>query len=426
MKKSESILMKLKVFTHYLPLLLKGEMSFRRFVAFMRRMSFFLSKMGHNKFVKFNGGTRFGFYIPTYPSRAFCTTTDKFRTFEGKFPCINVLLSVTSACMHKCEYCYQRRDAGADMDLDLLIATARKLQDMGIALFSIEGGEPFLRYDRLKALCDSIDDRSEIWVNSNGWGMTVERLKELRIAAVTFSLHHPEPEAFNKFMGNEQAWAHMEQGIKACHEAGVPVTFNTCLMKEAFYDGTFEKVMDYAKEQGVLMIQLIKPKPAGGWLLNDELLFSEEDMKAAKVKIHMYNKDKKYSAFPAISAQIIEEQPDVFGCTAGGTDRFYINAKGDVQPCEFLNISFGNIADEKFEDIYDRMRACFETPGERILCEEAAKKIAALYKQHNLNSLPLPPELSKQVYEEWDRGAATELYRITVASGELRVASERP
>ena len=417
MKKRAGILMKLDVFFHYLPLLLKGDMSLKRFIAFLRRMSFFLSKIRHNKFVEFNGGTRFGFYIPTYPSRAFFTTTDKFKTFGKKFPCINVLMSVTSACMNKCEYCYQRRDVGKDVDLDLLIAAARKLQDMGIALFSIEGGEPFLRYDRLKVLCDAIDDRSEIWVNSNGWGMTVERLKELRIAAVTFSLHHHKREEFNKFMGNVQAWDHLLQGIEACHKAGVPVTFNTCLMKEAFCDGTFEKIMDFAKEQGVLMIQLIKPKPAGGWLLKDEPFFSEEDMEIAKKKVHMYNKDEKYAAYPAVAAQIVEEQPDVFGCTAGGTDRFYINAKGDVQPCEFLNISFGNISDEKFEDIYARMRKCFEIPRECILCEAAAKRIAALYERHNLDSLPLPPELSKQIYADWDRGAPTELYKTTSEMG---------
>jgi MoaA/NifB/PqqE/SkfB family radical SAM enzyme len=188
-------------------------------------------------------------------------------------------------------------------------------------------------------------------------------------------------------------------------------------MREAFRDGTFEKVMDFAKEHGVLMIQLIKPKPAGGWL-EREPLFSDDDLKVAKEKIHMYNKDKKYAAYPAIAAQIIEEQKDVFGCTAGGTDRFYINAKGDVQPCEFLNISFGNIANEDFEAIYGRMRKCFETPGECILCEYSAKKIAAIYEQHNLNSLPLPPELSKQVYSEWDRGAATDLYKTIAEIGE--------
>ena len=412
MKNAVNIRIKLKVFLHYLPLLLKGEMSLRHFIAFLRRLSFFLSKMRHNKFIEFNGGIRLEFYIPTYPSRAFFTATDKFKTFgKGiKLPCASVLMSVTSACACKCEYCYQRRDVGKDVDLNHLISAARSLQDMGVAFFNIEGGEPFLRYDRLKALCDAIDDRSEIWVNSTGWGMTVERLKELRIAAVTFSMHHPNREDFNKFMGNDEAWDHLLQGIKMCHDAGVSVTFNTCLMKEAFYNGTFEKVMDFAKEHGILMIQLIKPKPAGGWL-EHKPLFSDDDLRVARGKIHTYNKDKKYAAYPAIAAQIVEEQPDVFGCTAGGTDRFYINAKGDVQPCEFLNISFGNIAEEKFEDIYRRMRKCFEIPGECILCEQSANKIAALYSQHKLESLPLPVELSKHVYTEWDRGAATDLYK---------------
>ncbi len=49
----------------------------------------------------------------------------------------------------------------------------------------------------------------------------------------------------------------------------------------------------------------------------------------------------------------------MFVCTAGGTDRFYINAKGDVQTYEFLNFLFGNIGEEDFLTIYNRMRDHF-------------------------------------------------------------------
>ena len=375
-----------------------------------------MSKMRHNKYIKFQKGIRIDLYVPTYPSKAFFTATDKFKTFDGsKFPCTTVLISVTKACGFKCGHCYQKFDNGADMPLDLLVDTVKKLQNMGIAFFNIEGGEPFLTYDRLKAVCGAIDDRSEIWVNSMGMGMTVERLKKLKIDAVMFSLHSAESAEFNKFMGRNDAWEYMEKGVKMCHESGVAVTFNTCLMKDAFYDGTFEKIMETAKNFGASLVQLIKPKPAGAWLNHGTDFFSEseEDNKIAIEKINLYNHDKKHKDYPAISAQILEESPDVFGCTAGGTDRFYLNAKGDVQPCEFLNISFGNINQEDFDVIYKRMREVFNMPGDCMLCEQSAEKINRLFTENDLNSLPLTPELSKGVYANWNSGDETDLYKRT-------------
>jgi len=401
---------KLGVFFHYLPQLPK--IGLRNFMRLMRRLLFFLSKMRHNKYIKFQKGIRIDLYVPTYPSKAFFTATDKFKIFDGsKFPCTTVLISVTKACGFKCGHCYQKLDNGADMPLDLLVDTVKKLQNMGIAFFNVEGGEPFLTYDRLKAICDAIDDRSEIWVNSTGMGMTVERLKELKIDAVMFSLHSAEPAELNKFMGRDDAWTYMEKGVEMCREAGVAVTFNICLMKDGFYDGTFEKIMETAKNFGASLIQLIKPKPAGAWLNRNTEFFSEEDTKIAVDKINLYNHNKKYKDYPAVSAQILEESPDIFGCTAGGTDRFYVNAKGDVQPCEFLNISFGNINQEDFDVIYPRMREVFNTPGDCMLCEQSAEKISRLFTKNDLNSLPLTPKLSKEVYENWNSGDETDLYK---------------
>jgi MoaA/NifB/PqqE/SkfB family radical SAM enzyme len=160
------------------------------------------------------------------------------------------------------------------------------------------------------------------------------------------------------------------------------------------------------------MVQVIKPKPAGGWLEGGASPFTPEDVELVKEKVHRYNQHRDYRHVPAISAQILEEDRDMFGCTAGGTDRFYINAKGDVQPCEFLNISFGNIADEPFADIYQRMRAEFLEPGDCMLCEKYSGKIAGVYKALGLKSLPLDNTQSRAIYRNWHRGAPTPLYAI--------------
>ena len=100
----------------------------------------------------------------------------------------------------------------------------------------------------------------------------------------------------------------------------------------------------------------------------------------------------------------------MFGCTAGGTDRFYVNAKGDVQPCEFLNISFGNILQEPFERIYARMREVFEVPGDTWLCERYSPEIFALYQEGGAKALPLDPVQSERIYRTWDRGSCPDFY----------------
>jgi MoaA/NifB/PqqE/SkfB family radical SAM enzyme len=170
--------------------------------------------------------------------------------------------------------------------------------------------------------------------------------------------------------------------------------------------------MQQAKDFGGSLIQIIKPKPSGGWLESGVEEYSVEDFALIKKKVNLYNLNREYADFPSISAQIIEEDPEMFGCTAGGTDRLYINAKGDLQPCEFLNISFGNIAEENFDAIYNRMRKAFEVPQTCIACEKYAKDIRKLYVDNNLKTLPLDIELSKQIYDNMKCGNATRLYEV--------------
>jgi MoaA/NifB/PqqE/SkfB family radical SAM enzyme len=123
-----------------------------------------------------------------------------------------------------------------------------------------------------------------------------------------------------------------------------------------------------------------------------------------------YNTRKEFRDYPFIAAMIIDEDNEHFGCTAGGTDRFYINAKGDVQPCEFLNISFGNITEEKFEVIYDRMRKVYEVPGTCWLCERHAARVAEILKDSGKNILPLSPDLSREIYEHLEKSEVPDFY----------------
>ena len=115
----------------------------------------------------------------------------------------------------------------------------------------------------------------------------------------------------------------------------------------------------------------------------------------------------------------------MLGCCCGGIDRFYVGANGDVQPCEFVNISFGNLAEVPFETAYARMRKAFAVPCEEWTCERRAAEIAAKAGE----KLPLPWEETEKLVSEWKGGTPTKVYDKMgiyrrVESCKLRVGSD--
>ena len=410
----EELRIKLLVFFHYSGRCLTGNIRFRHYFRILRRLLYFLSKMKENKYVKIGNLTKVNLYVPFFPTKAFYTACDKVTVFEEKMPAVSVLVSVTSACRFNCEHCYQKYDKGKDVNIDSLVNVIGKLQNKGVAFFNIEGGEPFMVFDRLHRVCKAIDDRSEILINSTGFGMTPERLKLLQennnLRGIMFSLHTDTPEKLNAFMGSDEAWMSMVKGIEMCHTENIPVMFNTCLLPESFKDGTFERILDLQKQFGGCLVQLIKPKTAGGWLHGQIEKFTPDDVILVKEKVNLYNHSKTHNRYPFVYCMLMEEEPEMFGCTAGGTDRFYINAKGDLQPCEFLNFSFGNIAVDDFDSIYYNMRNVFHIPGQCLLCDKYASEIYQKYVENTSSNLPLNPELSEQIYACWNRGEPTHFY----------------
>jgi hypothetical protein len=56
------------------------------------------------------------------------------------------------------------------------------------------------------------------------------------------------------------------------------------------------------------------------------------------------------------------------------------------------------------------MRSEFHIPGQCLLCDEFAGKIYQKHLEDASSVLPLNPELSEQIYSEWDRGEPTPFY----------------
>jgi MoaA/NifB/PqqE/SkfB family radical SAM enzyme len=358
-----------------------------------------------------SGEFKLDFYMPRYPSEAF------FRAMENKLICspprpVSVVLSMTRACSYRCPHCYQSCDRTDELPLARLVETVRELRDFGVVAWAVEGGEPLLKFERLDAVLSEIAGL-EVWVNSTGFSATPEkiaRLAELNVTGIMTSIHSVDEAEHDRFTGMPGSWRRALAFLGDCRAAGMLTGFNTVLSDEAVVEGGIDPIMKLAGEQECDYIQLIHPKPSGKWLGRRlDSAISREAVAVACAAQVRYNSAREKHA-PILTAQVFEESPEMLGCCCGGIDRFYIGAAGDVQPCEFVNISFGNLSEVPFETAYERMRRAFPLPCCEWICRTRAEEIAEAAAASG-GTLPLPWAQTEKLVADWGTGTPTPVYQ---------------
>jgi MoaA/NifB/PqqE/SkfB family radical SAM enzyme len=294
-----------------------------------------------------------------------------------------------------------------------MIRTAQAVRDCGVAMFDIEGGEPFMRFDRLLRLVRALDERTEIWVNSTGAHAEPGRLDELKKAGVfglMVSIHSADAATHDAFTGVPGSFDTACRLVRQWRALGLVAALNSVLSEEELGRGGLDRLMDLARELDCDYVQLIHPKPAGKWLGRTESMQTGRAVIEFVQREHLRFNGRSRHDYPALAAQVFEEAEHVLGCTSGAVDRFYVNASGEVQPCEFLNLSFGNVHDEPFATILERMRSHFRVPGTDWLCCTQAGEIQRLFEEHHLERTPLPWPVTQKLVAGWNRGKPTPIY----------------
>ncbi|MBM4152564.1 MAG: radical SAM protein [Kiritimatiellaceae bacterium] len=382
------------------------------YVRFLWRAFHLLLVFRHNKIVRVFNGYKLHLYLPAYPSEAFFYAIESKLLKSPPGP-TTVVFSMTKACSYHCEHCYQKKDSSTDLDEALMIRTALAVRDTGVAMFDIEGGEPFIRFPRLLALVKSLDARSEIWINTTGAHVKPGMLDELKRAGlfgVMVSIHAPDRKKHDTFTGVTGSFDTACHFIKTCRDHDLVVACNAVLSEDDIRNGELDRLMDLTRALKCDFVQLIHPKPSGLWLGKKEGMQTDQKIIQAIQQEHVRYNSRSKQSYPALAAQVFEEQRTVLGCTAGAADRYYVGAGGEVQPCEFLNISFGNVNEESFTVIFERMRSFFKTPCSDWLCCTQAEAIQQLFVKHHITQTPIPWKITRELVESWERGSPTPIY----------------
>jgi len=214
---------------------------------------------------------------------------------------------------------------------------------MGFTSFTITGGEPFIHpgiFDIIRSL-----NPSKVWIAcaTNGTLSTLPALKEAKKAGldcVYVSIDSMDASRHDSFRGEtsgtfDKAMSTIENALSI----GLKVAVNTTITRNDLESDNFRDIISFARNRRLLVL-LNLAAPAGKWIGHDELYFNHDDTR----KLMEILRDNPHVRTD-MEANYLE-----WGCPSF-KERLYITSNGEVLPCPFIHISFGNIRDEALKDI---------------------------------------------------------------------------
>jgi MoaA/NifB/PqqE/SkfB family radical SAM enzyme/SAM-dependent methyltransferase len=354
--------------------------------------AFFKEYLANEKVVKFNGRFVVNTHFPPYPGRAFDNFAEHFSSIgevtERRL--YSVTLAVTNRCNYNCWHCYNAGRSQRDITLTTLKRIAGQLQELGAVQVTLTGGEPLLRAD-LEEIAAAFDESTCLTLNTTGDGLTPQRARALcdaGIFSIGVSIDSTDADEHDRMRGREGAFRTAVESLSLTAQHGlypyvIAVATHDFLQADRFY-----AFMRFAGQIGALEVHLLEPCAIGKLAGDKNAVLASAD----KQLILKYQKEvAQDDGLPILSCFRYLESPQAFGCGAG-ISHLYIDGSGEVCPCNFVPISFGNITQEPLHQILDRMGCHFRKPRPSCVGQTLSRHIHG-------EQMPLSPKESAQVCE---------------------------
>jgi MoaA/NifB/PqqE/SkfB family radical SAM enzyme len=253
-------------------------------------------------------------------------------------------IAITYDCNLQCEHC--NVTAVHDSERSLLsigeIADAvRQLRKIGGFYVTFTGGEVLTKLDYLEEIVQRINPRSMLLqVQTNGVLLnetSCERLKMMGIdnLHISFDDCH-ETDDWDRLLEIKK------QQLDMARRWGFYVIFIALASHKTIHDTNFKRIIEFAEANNV-SIGLNFAVSQGRWDGNEDILLTDQD----SLEVRRLSQEHD-NIFTDLDSNLIQ-----YGCPAF-SERFYINGYGDVQPCTFFQVGFGNVREEPLCDIWKR------------------------------------------------------------------------
>lgn len=304
------------------------------------------------------------------------------------------------ACNMTCKHCsiksiqQQNNNGRRVMTPDDIKDLARQADELGLARFEFNGGEPFVNKDYDEVI-EAINPQ-KFYINSvtNGWLLDDKRakhLKEIGVDRIQIAIDSLYPEEHDNFRQKKGAHARALKAVDACKKAGLGIFITTVVTKQRLYSKEFLDFIKFFNDQNIGVF-ITFAKPVGSWQGNYDIMTDADDLKYFKKLETNYN----------VFSHLTSSYGLNLGCLAV-KGLICITQYGDVLPCQYIFISLGNIFEQPLHEIIQNGLSIKHFGEHTDICpiahdEEFIKKYIA-GRVYNKN-LPVP---YTEVFSEEDR-----------------------
>ncbi len=316
------------------------------------------------------------------------------------------ILAITRVCGNGCEFCYERFNVnGTDtVPLDRWQTVIGELQSIGVGVVALSGGEPMLRFGNTMQILWAADkSQSDFHMYTSGLGVSydkVDALVQAGLSGVAVGLDHYDPATHDVVRGRRGAFDDAIKALRLFRDAGILTFVNTCITKPLVKSDGLWRFYEMLHELGVGAVQLLEPKPCGGYATQQvNSLYGLLERRATMDFFEATTGSGNHAGYPAVYFPAFTEAPENLGCMMGGLSHLHVDSRGNVEPCVFLPVTFGNIMNRSFVDIYRDMRNAVPHPlHRRCPALQLAERVG--FEPEEGKEVPLAYEAVKG---EWER-----------------------
>lgn len=228
---------------------------------------------------------------------------------------------------------------------------------MGVFWMGWTGGEPLLNRDIVE-ITEKAADGCAVKLFTTGCTLTPQLASSLQKAglfSVSVSLDHWQEEIHDRRRGYPGAFQTALKAIEIFRNTdGLHIGVSAVLSKDMIKKGQTEEYLEFLQSLGIHEAWLSEAKPSVADFWRDDLVITEEE------RLSLVNLQDRFNRKGGMTVNYLAhfEGCEHFGCNAGHK-MVYIDAFGDVSPCVFTPMNFGNILETNLIDLVNDMRRLF-------------------------------------------------------------------
>ena len=316
--------------------------------------------------VRVNGDSYiYSLYIPPIPSGAHNHQLEnhlRARTIDRRTP-MAATLAVTDACQLKCVHCSaaMRPHGSPSLDTATWKRVIGECVDLGTSTVTFTGGEPLLRRDLEELIAAVPKERAVAEFFCNGLDATPERLAAVKRAGaygIHISLDDPDEAEHDRGRGRDGVYRAVADAARAARAAGLLVGLSTYATNASVDARKLTRVAALGEEWGASEISVFDGIRTGRLLRGCEPLLDGEHRRRLLAEARLAN--RVHRGRLRVITQSWTNSGQTFsrliGCLAGNL-QCHVTAQGDLTPCDFTPLSFGNVRDASVGELWGRMLA---------------------------------------------------------------------